>query len=197
MENFSTLSASVSGASVILSWTLPGEAASAAAVLVQRADFGRAQAWVTIHTVTPPTATYTDAPGTGSFSYRLIAVAGSPLTSNVVDVTTEAATGEVILSADVVDTNADVAGPTGHRYAVLEWDFGSQDAQSYTVQRSLDAGVTWRNISTTSQLTYVEMLATGTGAVSYRVIANLPNIGAGDQLNRSVPSTSNAVALTL
>jgi hypothetical protein len=207
MENFSTLSASVSGGIVTLSFTLVAETARyTPPIVVQRSPYG-SDAWATVSesnpVVTPPsirgTFTWTETPAAGQWSYRvLITVNGSALESNIVDVTTQATTGVLTLTGTVTTpSNLDVSGPTGFKLISLSWTLDTQGVLKYLVQRSLDGGVTWRDDVVTSQLRHDESLPAGTGSVQYRVLASLPNVGTGNQLNLAVISTSNVATLSV
>jgi hypothetical protein len=79
----------------------------------------------------------------------------------------------------------------------LSWTLDTQGVLKYLVQRSLDGGVTWRDDVVTSQLRHDESLPAGTGSVQYRVLASLPNVGTGNQLNLAVISTSNVATLSV
>jgi hypothetical protein len=209
MENFSTLTASVSGGNVFLSWTLAGDAALATSVALQKSEYGLNN-WATVQTVTPATLTVTRTPDPGQWAYRLavtitrggIDALGTTIYSNTVDVTVEAATGVISLSGSVTSPgNTGVAGPAGFSVINLSWVFDDADTDEgvlkYEVQRSVDGGTTYRHAANTPELSWREELATGTGTVKYRVVASLPNIGTGNQLNTPVLTTSNVVTLTV
>jgi hypothetical protein len=219
MENFSTLSASVSGGNVLLTWTFPGEAVLTTSFVVQRADFGTND-YVTqaasADPIDPPVTAgaeyiYPDnAPEQGQYSYRVVATVTQPdlktytLTSNVVDVTVSATSGVVVLSGSVATPNAtDISGPRNYSKVSLSWVVDNaglnDDVLKFEVLRYI-SGVnvaTFRTVATTSQLTHDELLPTGTGQVEYAIKAYLPNVGTGNQLNTPIVTTSNVVTLTV
>jgi hypothetical protein len=207
MENFDTLSATVAGGTVTLIWTniQPGFP-NVTAYAVQRTLFGRADGWVTLTSGLVPAAsqTYDDSPGVGDWTYRIAATvtqggidnAGTTVYSNNVNVTTEAATGEVTLTL----SSAQSSDQPSYTVVSLAWTIAGTavDVRSYEVQRTLDGGAHWRTIHIENEfgnLTFAESLATGTGVVFYRVIAHLPS--ATPPYQADVLSTSNSVTVTL
>lgn len=207
MENFLTLAASVAGGTVTLSWTLTGDAALATSVKVQRSEYGLSD-FLTIATPAVATLTVSDAPDAGQWAYRVQVTATQPdgktftLNSNTVDITVEATTGVIVLTGTATTpSNQDISGPTGFKLISLSWVFDDADTDEgvlkYVVQRSIDAGVTYRDDVTTQQLAHTEELPTGTGSVKYRVQGYLPNVGTGNQLNAPIVTTSNVVTLAV
>lgn len=209
MENFLTLTGTVSGSDVVLSWTLP--VAGATAVQVQRTPYG-SNAWANIGaSLATTTLTYTDsAPETGQYAYRLAVTttlggvdnAGTLVYSNVFLASNTAATGAITLTGSVASNVADPVGPANYSRVALSWTIddggANDDALKVEIQRSLNSGTTWRhagNQNTFGATSFSEMLPTGIGSVQYRVVASLPQ--EADQLNTPKTSTSNVVTLTV
>lgn len=207
MENFDTLAAVVAGGVVTLTWTdiQPGFP-PVTAYAVQRTLFGRADGWTTLTSgLTPAVSqTYADSPGVGDWTYRIAATvtqggvdnAGTTIYSNNVNVTTEAATGEVTLTL----TSATSTDQPTYTVVSLAWSIAGTavDVRSWEVQRTLDSGAHWRTIHIENEfenLTFEESLQAGTGVVFYRVIAHLPS--ATPPYQADVLSTSNSVTITL
>lgn len=204
------ITASVSSGIVSLTWTQPpGQGVGpVTSYAIQRKPFGYGQdQWSTLASQSPATAptpnTYSDTPGTGDWSYRVQATvtqggvdnAGTAISSIQVNVTTEDTTGEVTL----VLGSGPAGDPAGYTRVQLGWYIAGTavDVQSYEIWRKLGASGTYRQVGLVDEfesLHWEEVLQNGTGAVYYKVIANLPS--ATPPYNASVKSTSNEVNVT-
>jgi hypothetical protein len=204
------ISAVVVSGTVTLTWTQPpGQSIGpVTSYAVQRKPFGYGQdQWATVSTQSPATAptpnTYSEAPGTGDWSYRVQATVtqggvdngGTAISSIEVNVTTEATTGAVTL----VLGSGPAGDPAGYTKTQLGWYIAGTavDVKHYEIQRSLSGGP-FRSVGEVDEfenLHWEEVLQNGTGLVTYQVVAHLPS--ATPPYQASVLSTSNQVSVTI
>lgn len=174
----------------------------------QWANVGAAQAFV------PGTLTYTftDAPGTGDFSYRLQATvtqggvdaAGTQVSSIEVNISTEPTTGQVTL----VLGSLPAGDPVGYTRIKLGWYISplGTDVLHWVVQRSLNGGP-FRDVQRFDEQNanaFEENLANGTGTITYQIVAHLPASPTVSQYQGNSPygagvtlSTSNVVSVSI
>jgi hypothetical protein len=201
------LNASVTAGTVTLTWSsnVPGFP-PATSYSVQRKQFGYGNPWTTIQSGISATGinfTATDTPAVGDWSYQVIATVtqggvdalGTSFNSQEVNVTTEAATGEVTL----VLGSAPALSPAGYTKVQLGWYIAGTavDVRFYEVQLSVNGG-TYRTVGQIDEfenLHWEEVYPGGLGALSFKVIAHLPS--ATPPYNADVLSTSNVVSVTI
>ena len=204
MENFNTLVATVSGASVFLSWKL-NSVPSPVSVVLQRSPYGSDNsAWTDVVSLPVTTLSYTatpPAPGTYAYRLKVTSTQGSVdalLTlffSNNVNVSTYPATGVITLTA----TTSPASNNTGTAVNLAWNNLPVGIALDFQVERSLNGGATWQiphNEPDDEAVVWNEILVTGLGMVQYRVRAFLPPEQVGNPAN--FPQTlSNVVSVTI
>jgi hypothetical protein len=220
IEIFNTLVANVSGSTVALSWTNvdPGFP-PITAFAVQRKYFGAGDdGWSTIASAIAPTSpqTLNDTPGLGDWAYRVVATvtrggvdaAGTSIYSNQVNVTTEAATGEVTVALGSKPASGIGGGLPGFTQVILGWTLAGlvpTDVRSFEIRRSINSSA-FRSIAFINEFeqgasgasaTWSEDLPPGIGTLSYVVVAHCPPQSSTGQLNQDFLSTSNTVSITL
>lgn len=201
------LNASVTSGVVTLTWSsnVPGFP-PATAYAVQRKQFGYGNPWTTITSGISATGTsfsYADTPAVGDWSYQVIATVtqggvdalGTSFNSQEVNVTTEATTGEVTL----VLGSAPAASPAGYTKVQLGWYIAGTavDVRSYEVWLKVASG-NYRQVGLLDEfenLHWEEVYPAGLGALTFKVIANLPS--ATPPYQASVQSVSNEVTVTI
>lgn len=210
IEIWNTLLATVSGTTVTLTWSKndPGFP-PVTAFAVQRKLFGRGDDnWTTLSSGISATGTsfsYADAVGAvGDWAYRVVATVtqggvdalGTSIYSNQVNVTTEAATGEVTLTL----VQSIPRGQPTYTQIDLSWTIAGTavDVRHYQVQVTTDSGAHWRDVGELDEFegtTFTQLIPNGTGLYFWRVIAHLPS--ATPPYNADVLSTSNSVTATV
>jgi hypothetical protein len=201
------LNASVSSGTVTLTWSsnVPGFP-PAVSYTVQRKQFGYGNPWTTIASGISASGlnfSQTDTPAVGDWSYQVIATVtaggvdalGTSFNSQQVNVTTEAATGEVTL----VLGSAPASSPAGYTKVQLGFYIAGTavDVRFYEVQLSVNSGVyrTVGRVDEFENLHWEEVYPGGLGLLSFQVVAHLPS--ATPPYNQDVLSTSNAVTVTI
>lgn len=198
MEYFSSLQASQVAGTVTLTWAanpVPG----ATAISLQRAPFG-STTFTTLQTGLLAVTTATDVPGLGDWTYRLAVTTplggvdqlGTVVFSNYANVSTEAATGVITLTATTSAAN----DPVGYTNVILSWSDASTGGIDlvYQIQRQIGTGA-FRTIEQIDarQGTYTEILPAGSGSYTYQILALVPPISVGKQ---QISTTSNTVTVT-
>lgn len=197
MEQFVGLQASQVSGTVTITWTanpVPGITSQ----VLQRAPFG-STTFTTIATPALGVLTATDAPGVGDWTYRLFVVSpqgsvdalGTGYFSNYANVSTEAATGVLTLTAATSAAN----DPIGYTNVILSWTDSSTGGIDlvYQIQRQIGTGA-FRTVEQIDarQGTYTEVLPAGSGPYSYQILALVPPISVGKQ---QIQTTSNTVVV--